>query len=329
MTNATAEIITADKFRPGFAFLDSFGTFPCLFRRDNPGGWNNFACPYFDRAAIDNLIAATNAVAKDCPDGTETMSWDGDVLVLTSPAYPGEESVTKLHPADINGRLYWTPGAFEWCWAEAEPDRRYKKHFPHMARVDLPVFEGFTDTSWKNDMMPSFTRHIGCDRKLVIWADHPEPAEREFPDGTQYTLSYESGDDHTYIETITDTDDPAALQLCIDGFLAQQFTIRPEFRQLPESAEEADAMIGRIHAAGLDWHFDDDPETIVIHGTGFKPAFTVAEAAWIKQYLLPAFHENLEDPHHNAWRYAVKAGDIVPDEDDESLAGLDDIKPAY
>ncbi|KRR21687.1 hypothetical protein CQ13_06450 [Bradyrhizobium retamae] len=42
---------------------------------------------------------------------------------------------------------------------------------------------GFVDSSWGNDVCPSFTNEAA---KLVIWCDYPKPEEREFPEWLRF-----------------------------------------------------------------------------------------------------------------------------------------------
>ena len=53
--------------------------------------------------------------------------------------------------------------------------------------------EGWEDTSWHNDVCPSFT----CD-VFVLWCDHEQVAQREYPNAPRFVMTCE---DHTYLET--------------------------------------------------------------------------------------------------------------------------------
>jgi hypothetical protein len=63
---------------------------------------------------------------------------------------------------------------------------------------------GFEDTSWGNDMMPSFT----CD-VFVVWVDHAHPEEREFPEMKRFAI-------HDEGETVLETDAWADVLAFID-----------------------------------------------------------------------------------------------------------------
>lgn len=55
--------------------------------------------------------------------------------------------------------------------------------FPIDAFPALP--DGFTDSSWRNDICPSM---INESKGLRIWIDYPERQDREFSDSARYVL---------------------------------------------------------------------------------------------------------------------------------------------
>ena len=59
----------------------------------------------------------------------------------------------------------------------------YQNEFPDFGTLDVTLPEGFIDTSWHNDVSPSFTRD-----NLLIWIDYKEPSDREFPETKRFTL---------------------------------------------------------------------------------------------------------------------------------------------
>lgn len=73
-----------------------------------------------------------------------------------------------------------------WYWDDAPshgviPLWRYE--FPDFDYT-LPHIEGFTDSSWHNDTMPSLTNG-----KVTLWCDYAEAAKREFADGHRFYLA--------------------------------------------------------------------------------------------------------------------------------------------
>lgn len=50
---------------------------------------------------------------------------------------------------------------------------------------DIQIPEGFVDSSWHNDLCPSFTnRELG----LLLYIDHMDPKEREYDDTKRFSL---------------------------------------------------------------------------------------------------------------------------------------------
>jgi hypothetical protein len=58
----------------------------------------------------------------------------------------------------------------------------FQQEFPDFPAADMPAIPaGFVDTSWHNDVCPSFTSDSAG---LIIWIDYLDPANREF--GAKY-----------------------------------------------------------------------------------------------------------------------------------------------
>ena len=62
----------------------------------------------------------------------------------------------------------------------------YKVEFPHFDDV-LEFPQGWTDSSWHNDVSPSFEKQFG-DIKYKIWCDFKDPDRREVG-GKQFTVA--------------------------------------------------------------------------------------------------------------------------------------------
>jgi len=61
----------------------------------------------------------------------------------------------------------------------------YKTEFPHYDDT-LSLPEGWTDTSWHNDICPSFERVYG-DTTFRLWCDFKDPEQREVG-GLRFTV---------------------------------------------------------------------------------------------------------------------------------------------
>jgi hypothetical protein len=81
----------------------------------------------------------------------------------------------------------------------------WRNEFPDFRPEDMPAIPaGFLDTSWRNDVCPSFTSDpLG----LTLWIDYLNPADREYPAWSRFRLE---GQDHGIDkphEFALDTDD--------------------------------------------------------------------------------------------------------------------------
>jgi hypothetical protein len=80
----------------------------------------------------------------------------------------------------------------------------YLKEFPDFD-FDPPYVEGFEDTSWHNNVSPSFARKVTDTHSITLWVDYLDPERRE-TGGKQFlvcTHETEDGDDN---QTIIETD---------------------------------------------------------------------------------------------------------------------------
>lgn len=78
----------------------------------------------------------------------------------------------------------------------------HKREFPDFT-LDVTIPEGFNDTSWHNDICPSWTHET---RNLRLWIEYADPEQREYPDMKRFALTEneatnESEGPKTFIET--------------------------------------------------------------------------------------------------------------------------------
>ena len=63
----------------------------------------------------------------------------------------------------------------------------YREEFPDFVPEDMPAIPaGFEDTSWHNDVCPSFTSDA-CG--LTIWVDYPKSQDREFEESVRFSVA--------------------------------------------------------------------------------------------------------------------------------------------
>ena len=87
----------------------------------------------------------------------------------------------------------------------------YKTQFPDYTD-EIPTFEGFEDTSWRDDVCPSFQKHLGG-VSLRVWVGYADPENREDPDSPRFALDLITGDDAVII---LNTDDLDLVRFVID-----------------------------------------------------------------------------------------------------------------
>lgn len=65
---------------------------------------------------------------------------------------------------------------------------KFHTEFPDYPATEMPGVPegyGFVETSWHNDMCPSFTSdEIG----MTLWIDYPHADDREFPDSKRFVI---------------------------------------------------------------------------------------------------------------------------------------------
>lgn len=94
----------------------------------------------------------------------------------------------------------------------------WKTEFPD---YDVPaaLIDGLVDTSWRQDMAPTFRRADdprGDEPLLVLWVDHPDPARREV-EGPRFTVSLHP-EDETQTKPLLETDDADAARLFFTSY---------------------------------------------------------------------------------------------------------------
>lgn len=122
---------------------------------------------------------------------------------------------------------------------------------------------GFVDTSWHNNVCPSFEA-MG----LCVWVDFPNPDDRAMM-GAQFGIVY-GGDSNIEGGLAEAFEDFADVLTYLDAYAAE-FAALPEWARKPiTSRTEAENFMRAAHDAGKLWHLDDSPVCIV-------PAFSRAE----------------------------------------------------
>ena len=90
--------------------------------------------------------------------------------------------------------------------SKGEDMRTYKTAFPCFTD-EMPIFEGFEDTSWKNDACPSFQFPLGGGSFLRVWVDYADPSQRDCPELERFAVDLIHDEDGSDTATVLQTDD--------------------------------------------------------------------------------------------------------------------------
>jgi hypothetical protein len=83
---------------------------------------------------------------------------------------------------------------------------QYQREFPRFGEMDVPIPSGWEDSSWHNDICPSFRVRLDEAYALRIAVDFKDPNEREHSHGHRFSLDLYDKDEE-WQETILTTDD--------------------------------------------------------------------------------------------------------------------------
>lgn len=139
----------------------------------------------------------------------------------------------------------------------------FRTEFPDFDPATLPAIpDGFTDISWHNEACPCFTSGY-----LNIWTDYADPAQREWEGTKRFSVvacdETGAGEDDF---PILATDDWAE----VVAFLQTQMTsaLPPALHEPITDLASGRRWLDALSAAGLTFHLEDDPRSIVKFGTG-------------------------------------------------------------
>lgn len=136
--------------------------------------------------------------------------------------------------------------------------RNYKNQFdnyPIENEAKKLISIGFQDTSWGNDVCPSFENEK---LKIRVWVDHSDSELREISGYHQYAIA-KLNNDLEPIETLLETDD---FQEIID-FIKSMRNYDILETVFPTNFEESKRALELINSLGLLWHFEDSPKDII------------------------------------------------------------------
>lgn len=107
----------------------------------------------------------------------------------------------------------------------------YATEFPDFGALPLdPTEFGLDDTSWHNDVSPSFSLVINSVNVETLWINYADPEKREMDEGVRFTYyTYEpSGEHNEPLETLLSTDDVDEVRRFLQERFAQRQSLKPE-----------------------------------------------------------------------------------------------------
>lgn len=90
----------------------------------------------------------------------------------------------------------------------------FQREFPRFDAATLPAIPaGFEDSSWHNDVCPSF---LDKERRLQVFIDYADTSEREFEKSRRFRL-HRLNEHLEYVETIAGSDDWSEILAAIEA----------------------------------------------------------------------------------------------------------------
>lgn len=86
---------------------------------------------------------------------------------------------------------------------------------------DIPHLEGFIDTSWHNNVSPSFERKLNETQSVTVWVDYSDPDKRECG-GSQFLVIIHLTDEMETSEVFLETDSWEEVLNAIDQLFKDQ-----------------------------------------------------------------------------------------------------------
>lgn len=93
----------------------------------------------------------------------------------------------------------------------------YKNDFPNFGALNVKLPENFGDTSYRNDLMPCFTREFSDGARLVLWIDYADVSKRENELSKRFAVQLFDENDER--EDIEESDDYSVILAAIETTL--------------------------------------------------------------------------------------------------------------
>lgn len=106
----------------------------------------------------------------------------------------------------------------------------WQTEFPQFPHADMPPIPAdWEDSSWHNDVCPSFRVMQGGDGDSNyefsrVWIAESDPAERELPEMPRFIVSYENGESDSVDGLVSDNWADVLAYVAIRRFLGAEYT---------------------------------------------------------------------------------------------------------
>jgi len=100
----------------------------------------------------------------------------------------------KIHTYVVSaGRVYQGHQAIA-IEEDPQPVPLYRREFPSFGELDVTLPAGFEDSSWHNDVCPSWSKQLDNGNYLRLWVDYTAIEDREYKEGGRFCLQLHSPD---------------------------------------------------------------------------------------------------------------------------------------
>ena len=129
----------------------------------------------------------------------------------------------------------------------------YLQEFPEFGPMDVKIPAGFEDSSWHNDVCPSFSKDLFNGQVLRLWIERKCADDREYPELPRFSVALHDFD-AAFLDTLATSDDYAEIERAIAAFKPG---VTP-FQFLRDVSRMSRDQINDLHEEKVGYRPDDD-----------------------------------------------------------------------
>lgn len=129
----------------------------------------------------------------------------------------------------------------------------YLREFPEFGPMDVTIPAGFMDSSWHNDVCPSFSKDLFNGQVLRLWVERECADDREYPDLPRFSVALHDFD-AAFLDTLATSDDFAEIEQAIAAFKP---AVTP-FQFLRDVSRMSRDQINDLHEEKVGYRPDND-----------------------------------------------------------------------